>query len=231
MKASNLLLIGGAVLSFLLSGSASALSLSFSNEPGSFVHFGGGGLTFQDEDPGSFNDIRITATNGVGDAVGLTGDIDGDFAIGMVSSPGLGQQTATLTGSGHLAIFDGDSSVLTGDISFVSITTFFNFGFFDMGAAINLTNLRYEGTNADLLALAAGGSGILQTSFTAPIMTSLSSLIDGQSQVSNYSGSIVGAAPSPQRLPDSVSPVPEPSAALCFALGALVIATVRRHKS
>lgn len=64
-------------------------------------------------------------------------------------------------------------------------------------------------------------------------MTSSSSLISGQSQVGNYSGSIV-EAPSPQRLPDPApipEPIPEPSAALCFALGALVIATVRRRKS
>jgi hypothetical protein len=222
LRRSDLLASAGATFLLLTYASvASAIGLNFSNEPGSFIQFGpGNALTFEDETKGNLNDIRITASTGDGSGVGLTGDIDGAFTVGAVTVAGL-QKSATLSGIGMLSIFDGVNSTLTGDVSFGSISTFFNFGAFNISSAVNLTNLSYSGANADLQALANDLTGVVQASFTAASSTSLSRLVGTGTQVGNYTGTIVGT-PS--------APVPEPSAALSFALGSLIVGQVIRRR-
>ncbi len=223
MRRSKSLVIAGATFLLLTyAPAASAISLNFSNEPGSFIQFGpGNSLSFQDEVNGSYDDIRITGSSGDGSGVGLTGDIDGAFTVGAVAVAGI-LESAILSGVGTLAIFDGIGSTLTGDVSFGPISTFFNFGAFNVLSAVNLANLSYSGSNVDLLALANDVTGVVQASFTAPSSTSLSGLVGSGTQVGNYSGTIVGT-PS--------APVPEPSAALSFALGSLIVGhAIRRRK-
>jgi hypothetical protein len=207
-------LVGGASV-------ASAISLSFSSEPNSYLEFGvANTIAFQDEVAKSFNDIRITASDTVsGSSIGLTGDIDGVFTVGAVAVAGS-MESASLSGIGLLSISDGLGGALTGDVAFGSIATFFNFGAFNITSSVNLMNLSYSGTNADLIDLATSSNGVVQASFTAPIGASLSTLVGSGAQVGNYSGTIDAAS----------APVPEPSAALSFALGSLLVSQVCRRR-
>jgi hypothetical protein len=92
-----------------------------------------------------------------------------------------------------------------------------NFGGINLGAALNLTGLTYTGSNVDLINMAAGGNGIVQASFTAPIGQTLSTLVGGQVRVGQYSGT-------------AVSQVPEPTAALSFMVGALIFGGATRRR-
>ena len=128
----------------------------------------------------------------------------------------LGGETAGLTGVGNLAIDDGLGSSLTANVGFVNLTTLSpGAGIFNLTGTVNLTNIAYAGSNADLSALADPMAGVVKASFLAPGQT-LSTLVSGEVLVGQYIGTLM--------------PVPEPSAALCFAVGSLVVGAACRRR-
>ena len=224
MKPVSRMVVGSALVAlFLAAGSAEAIQLEFAGLAGSYIQFTPGGtITFEDEVPGSFNDFHVTFSDGVGDSVGLTGDIDGVFDMAPISTIGV-LQSAAVGGAGELAIDDGVGSIFTADLEFIDVTTFFNFGFFNLNGVVNLMNLAYAGSNADLAGLTGSSDSVFQASFAAPVGETLNSLVTGAVKVGNYSGTIAGSGASVN--------APEPSAALCFAVGSLVGGAACRRPS
>ena len=104
------------------------------------------------------------------------------------------------------------------------ISTASSIGFFNLNGVVNLMNLAYAGSNADLAGLTGSSDSVFQASFTAPVDETLNSLVTGAVKVGNYSGTIAGSYNA------SVN-TPEPSAALCFAVGSLVVGAACRRPS
>ncbi|MBW2417958.1 MAG: hypothetical protein JRH19_05400 [Deltaproteobacteria bacterium] len=217
---------------FLVAGPAAAIQLDFSSEPNSYLQFNpDGSVLFMDETRYSFDDIRITASDGAGDGVGLTGDIDGVFSMGTITSFGVGMETAAVTGAGFLIIDDGAGSALSADVTFGDLTTFGTGGIANLLGSVNLSNFVYGGSNLDLSDLAASTDGVMTASFSIQITESLTVLRDSGGQVGNYSGLISG---NPGPIPGNaggVTPMPEPTAALCFALGLASVGSALRRRS
>ena len=129
----------------------------------------------------------------------------------------------SVAGTGLLAIDDGVGNIFTADFEFIDIRTIFNFGFFNLDGTVNLMNFAYAGSNADLAGLVGSPDGVIQASFTAPAGQTLGTLQSGAMQVGNYSGTITGSG--------SSTTAPEPSAALCFGVGFLVVGAACRRWS
>jgi hypothetical protein len=144
------------------------LNLGISSVPESpkIVFVPGGTFTIGDEVPDNFNDFQIDASNGAGDSPGLRGDFDGIFTIGAITttqvSPVLVFEFAPVTGPGSMSIRDANGDALRADLVWGDLTTINNSLFANTRATINLTNLQYSGTNADLRQLAAAGMAVIQ---------------------------------------------------------------------
>jgi hypothetical protein len=145
----------------------------------------------------------------------LLGDISGTFTIGPITTVGS-QSSADVSGSGEFVIHDGTSSLkgtLTiGDILQVGTGNTLNY----LGS-INLTGISYNGTNPDLLALAASGSAIdvMTFQFATPIPLSV---LASSTQSTSFSGSLF----SPQVAPDGGATV------MLLGLGLSALALLRR---
>jgi len=218
--------LGCALLGCLaLAGPAAAIGLDFSSQPGSLIQFAPDGtIVFEDDVSHSFNDIVITNSDGVGDGVGLVGDIDGIFSMGSILTIMPGLETATVSGTGSLSIADGAGSILTADLVFGDATTLGTGGIFNLNGSINLTNFIYAGANSDLMALAASTDGSITVSFSIENTQSLTELKNGAEQVGNYSGVITGNG-------EPGSAVPEPTAALCFGAGLIALGSTLRRRA
>jgi hypothetical protein len=158
----------------------SALVITYSSEVNSFIDFdGAGNFNFTP----SANSFHITS----GTAAGLLGDMSGTFSIGAITTSG-GMSTAPVTGTGTFVIHDG-SSDLTGTLVWVSIGQLGTFDGLNITGNVNLTGITYSGSNADLLAMAAVGSGIDTLSFQFTTTVSLADLTTSSHDTS-FSGSI-----------------------------------------
>ncbi len=204
-------------------GSAHALNLGFASEPFASILFtpiaGGASFTFGNEVPLSFDDFEITNSDGAGDSVGLTGDLDGTFSYttASITSPLGGIEIAPVTGSGTMSIDDGVGFIWTADLVWIDIRTFTNVGSTNTFGVINLTGISYGGANADLSVLATA-AGIISTSFTflAPF-PDLTSLATSGGTVNNFSGAI--------------TPIPEPGSAALLGVGLAVAAGGTRRRA
>ena len=162
--AAGTLILGLAVLPNL---NAAALVLDFSNVNNAEISFNGGGNFAFVAPSVTSPDFSITGEqHGTGAATGLDGTITGTaFTIGTVNNVGGGTEQASVTRTETLTILS-PSGNLTGTLSFGSIESSNNGvgGLVNINATVDLTNITYSGTNADLLTLAAGGSGIVVAS-------------------------------------------------------------------
>lgn len=212
----------------ILSPSAKAISLDFASIPGATVEFDGNSDTFSFA-PSGADQIRITMSDGVGDAVNLLGSMDGTFSLGSIMSIGA-LEIAAVSGIGTLTINDGLGSALTATLTWSQIATFGTAGIINVDGSMNLQTISYTGSNQDLLALAAPGRGTETVSFQFVPGRTLSQLTaDGTVQSATFSGRIFAE--------DSNSggggdPVPDAGAtALMFAMGLLGLGYLGRRKS
>lgn len=186
------------------------LEMDFANTSGAHLRFDGhGGITFTPDAHGY--DFQInTVSNGTGDAQGLFGAISGTFTLGKITG-----NEAPVTGSGVLTIWDGSQN-LTANINLSAIDKPNAFGMVNPHEIVNLTNVHYTGSNADLRALAhdLDPTALLALFDTHP----LSQLKSGQPVNTGFSGSLTAA-------------VPEPGTMTLFLLPAIGVWFARRRKN
>jgi hypothetical protein len=214
-------------LSVLGTRDAGAISLSFASAPGARISFSGATDTFEFTDsalvgPDLGRDFRITLSDGVGDAVGLRGNISGLFQIGAISTLGpLQSAPVTTVGSAaSFSIFDGTTS-LTADVAWIDIYTLGGAGALNSGGSLNLSNVLYSGTNADLATLAVASDRTAVITFQFIPARSLTQLTTDTFNSTSYSGSVSGDTP--LRVPDGGSAV------AMLGLGLIAIEAARRN--
>jgi len=189
--------------------SVNAIVLDFDAIANAAISFSGTG-TFDFTSNSSGDQFQITADTGAGAAVGLEGYLAGTnlFTIGSITDSGV-TQTAPVTGTATLYIVDQSGLDLTGTLQFEDISTSFNTsGELDYLGSLNLFNIQYYGTNADLQALAAAGSASDIVTFPLNPPMSLNNLVSMASSTS-YAGSLTSG----------VIPVPEPASAAVLFVG------------
>jgi hypothetical protein len=204
------------------------LVLDFSCDVEAYVEFQGtgSGASFSFGNGSQGYGFTITSSSGAGDSVTLHGTIGGTFsyAVGSIVTVGLEQTAPVTTSSGMLTIADATKVSLTGTLSGVDVGTLGTAGGVDVIGAINLTNVSYSGTNADLRELqseAAANGGIVAISFQFVPGDSLTTLAaSGSKYETSYSGTITTA----------LAPEPGSLSLGCIALGAIVLG-VRWRKS
>jgi len=172
--------------------------IDYSNISGSSINFNGtGGFTFTSTGSPSANIQMIDST-----AVGLLGNISGSFTIGtvVVTPPPfpnpfhiLPTSTASAGGTGSLVIYDG-STDLTATLTWGDIIQYGGGDALNDTASVDLTNIIYHGTNADLLSLASTGSGINVVTFQFTSQESLAQL-KATNISTSFSGSMIAAVP------------------------------------
>jgi hypothetical protein len=174
---------------------ATGLSLGLSGVPGSpqIVFAPGGTYTIGDEDEGGFDDFQIDSSNSSGEAVGLRGDLDGTFTLGMITTMVSGVtifEIAPVTGSGVMQIRDGDGFVFSGNYVWNDASTFSNSLTLNTQGVVNLSGTSYAGSNPELLQIASAGSAQLQVNGVLQIFgpRTLTELRAQGGSTNNYSG-------------------------------------------
>jgi hypothetical protein len=212
-------LCGGLFFSVLTP--ASAVTVDYSNTTGHSVNLdptdgcGGGVVGCFSFSSGS--NLEVTS----GTASGLFGSVSGNFGVGTITTTTTPQgplETASVTGTGNLNIFDG-SFTLTADLNWVDITTFGTAGSLNTLGTANLTNILYSGSNIDLFALASAGTGTQTATFQFSSPTSLTELFTNRSSTTSTSFS------------GSISAVPIPASIWLFGTGVLGLAGLARKKT
>lgn len=189
--------------------SVNAIVLNFDALPNTAISFSGtGNFDFTSNSGG--DQFQITTEQGTGAAIGLEGYIAGVnlFTIGQITDSGV-VQTAPVTGAATLYIVDQNNIDLTGALQWNDISTFGTIGGVNSTGSVNLSDIQYSGTNADLLSLAAMGSASDTVSFQFTSPESLSNLVSTATSTS-YSGSLSAVG---------MSPVPEPGSAVVLLAG------------
>jgi hypothetical protein len=193
------------------------LVLDISSDVGTSVEFNGSGneATFGFNNNGSGHGFDVTSSSGVGDSVGLHGTIGGSFSYSKASISTVGplQVAPVSTSGGLLTITDSSLHSLTGTIVGVDLGTLGTGGAVNVFGAINLSNVVYTGTNADLKELrdeVNSSGGVVAISFQFVPAQSLIQLTTNHSdRKTSYSGSI------------QTMSVPEPTSLVLGCTGAL----------
>ncbi len=220
--------IGAGVLLALPVG-AQGLSLNFSSSPGASIQFNGSSSSFQFDSStsstfgGFFLGTQwfIGTETGGSAAVGLFGSVGSSvFTYGPITTTGT-EQSAMVTGpAGQLVINDGSGYNLTGIVNWGQIETFNYAGALNASLGVNVTDLSYSGSNADLKALIADGAASMNLTFQFAPGETLSQLTSGSSPfLTSYSGSI------------SATAVPEPTTVSCSLIGLTILGFVQRLKT
>ena len=201
----------------LASTSASAATIDYSNTSGSSVNLdptdGCGGIgTVGCFSFSTGNSIQITS----GTALGFSGGISGIFGVGAITTGGI-LETANVSGTGSLNIFDG-SQTLTADLIWIDIASLNVAGVLNTLGSANLTNVVYAGVNGDLLALSNAGAGTNTATFQFTSPTSLTNLFTTATATTSTSFS------------GSITPVPVPAAVWLFGSGLLGLVGIARRK-
>jgi hypothetical protein len=193
------------------------LILDIASVAGSNIEFKGTGTgaTFQFNNNGSGQGFVVTASNGVGDAVGLHGQLGGTYSYTTASISTIGplQTAPVLTSGGVLTITDASLNSLTGTVDGIDVSTVGTGGLINLNGTVNLSSVTYSGTDADLLQLkneASLGGGIVALTFQFIPGKSLTQFAAAAADnTASYSGSIATAA------------VPEPPSLVLAGLGTL----------
>jgi hypothetical protein len=148
----------------------------------------------------------------------LLGNISGTYSIGAITTSGS-TQTADVSGTGSFSIADGAGQFFTATLQWLTIQTTANglFGNINTTGSVNLSNLGYSGSNADLIELAKNSGGSLTATFQFNPGKDLTRLTTDLSSITSYSA--------------SVSILPEPSfyGLLAIGMGGL-FALTRRYR-
>jgi len=166
-------------------------------------------------------------TPGVG-AQGLLGDITGTYNVGPITTSGNTQDAVVVAGAGathQFTITDAGGFVFTADVAWISIRTTGVGGLINADGQVNLTNITYGGTNADLLQLyneSRPNNGVATISFQLASDSSLTTLFT------------TNTTPTTTSFSGSISAVPEPSQLALLLTGGLTLGLRRvmhRRKS
>jgi len=221
-------LLAGAIAVLLGFGFGTAaradLVLDISSVVGADVQFTGTGTSgsFQFNNNGSGQGFDITSSSGVGDSTGLYGTIGGTFSYTTTSIQTYGPvETAPLTTSGgELTITDANHQVLTATIAGLDVTTLGTSGAVNVTGAINLTNVVYNGTDADLKALKADvnqNGGVFSLTFQFTPALNLTNLATNKADnTTSYSASLDTSS-------FGVTSVPEPSSLALGCIGTMAL--------
>jgi hypothetical protein len=150
--------------------------------------------------PGTGFDFAVASCSGcVTNLNGLFGNIDdpaaGFFQMGAISTIGA-VQTASVTGTGKISITDSSNHKFSGDLTWIDITSIGTQDGFNTNGSVNVTNLSYAGTNADLLALLNAKTGIATLTFTFTTAHNLTTL-KGGNFTDAFTGTYAPAVPEP----------------------------------
>ncbi len=125
---------------------------------------------------------------------GLLGDITGTYTYLTSQITTIGPvQTAPVSGTGMFIIHDGLGHDFTANLDFVDVDTAGVGGTINFTGDVNLTNLSYSGTNANLLELAASPAGIVTATFqftNAVSLTSIATMCTSGNCSTSFSGSL-----------------------------------------
>lgn len=188
----KLAIVAAGLLGVAASQNAAAITLDFASITGANVSFQNGNFVFNNN--GAGYSLGITGSTGVGNSVGDFGSISGVYNIGNITTLGA-LQTAPVTGSGTMLINDGSLN-MTGTVVWDTIATYGVGTTINVLGTLNLTGITYTGTQSDLLALAAAGSGFeaITLQFASP--QTLTALKAANSAVrTSFSGNITSAVP------------------------------------
>ena len=142
---------------------------------------------------------------------GLDGTLSGFFEIGQVTSV-AGFEEAPVLGTGGFSIADGKGGLLTGSLTWGTITQLGAIGGLNSFDEVNLSDFSYSGSNPSLQTLAADESARVTLSFQFLPGKQLDTVEIGEApQTSTFSGTLVA--------------VPEPGATAAL-IGILVFALV-----
>lgn len=196
---------------------ALGVTVDYSNSSGSSINLDpadncGGAGTIGCFSFSAGNSIEITS----GSADGFAGGISGNFGVGAITPNGP-IQTAPVSGTGVLSIFDG-SDTLTADLNWIDITSLGGGSTLNTWGSANLSNIQYGGTNNDLMILAGAGNGINTASFQFTSPTSLTELFTNRTTVTSTSFS------------GSITEVPVPAAVWLFGSGLVGTLVVARRR-
>lgn len=200
-----------------LAGRCPAITIDFAALEHASVQFVGTGDTFSFLAAPDGNHFVITASDGVGDAVGLRGQMLGTWTIGPIVSIG-GLEQASVSGTGTLIIHDGLGYDLTGTLTWDTIYTFGASGGLNVTGRLNVQNISYQGSVADLQAVMLHGRGWASdvVSFQFRPSKSLTQLTtDGAINETSFSGTL--------RAPDTGSSL------LLLGMGLAGLAGLRRR--
>lgn len=219
MKKFSLLgMLGGAALVLAgVPGTANAIQINFAAHPSQSgaVAFDGASDSFYFVP--AVHQFQITSVlGGSGDSVGMSGNITASFLIGAVTVNG-GIQTAPVSGAGTLTINDGVTT-LSAALVWGTISSFGIGGTMNHAGILNLSDISYGGSHADLIALAAPGVGTAVVTFEFNQETSLIQLKDFGGQTS-FMGSF-------NSYREDIDPPQVPDGGLTLALLGLALAGV-----
>ena len=190
-------LLNGFFLAFAAQNSH-AISLDFTSLIGAKIQFTGDTDTFQFVNNTSGNSFKINLSDGVGDSLGLSGNISGTFTIGPISIDGLDQSASVTSSSGaRLTINDG-ATPFSGAIDWISIHTLGTGGDLNLTGLVNLTDITYLGTKSDLIALMGDSASASATvAFTFNPAKSLTDLtLDGTVSKTSFTGDLTSVSTS-----------------------------------
>jgi hypothetical protein len=184
-KSASLLALGAALA---LTGTAHAVSFTYSSENNSFIVFDGASNF---EFTPAVNNFKVTS----GSAAGALGEITGTYTIGAISVFGP-VKTAPVSGVGAFTIHDGSGFDLTGTLSWVNITQNGTGGNLNTVGNVNLTGVTYGGSNADLVALKNNTTAYNTLSFSFVPAVDLENLKNGPgSNSTSFSGTVTSNVP------------------------------------
>jgi hypothetical protein len=214
---------------------ADDIEIDFSNVKSAGIAFtGSGAFDFFPTGTNLFN-FQVTNTDGLpGTSLGFFGELTnpagGSFQMGAVSSCGVNCQTASVSGAGGLTIYGGvngsdtapDTSVpdFTAQIQWVEINQLGSGVTLNDKLVLDISNISYSGTNADLLDLKNSVDQYGTVSFTLKQGVNLQTLYNASS------------GPISESFSGQINAMPEPGfyGVLCVGLISLV-AVGRRLKS
>jgi hypothetical protein len=224
----NLAIYMAVALSLVVCSSVQAdpISLSLSSNGLDLSFDGSSNFTFVGSGPGTSSSTGFKVNgikNGAGDSLNdlgfFTSPTPSGWKIGTVTGTTL--EKADVTGTGMVTISDGALS-LTGTLIWKSIETESDlFGQLDIKGLVNVSTITYSGTQSDLKALAAAGSGVLDLTFVITPSDSGKDLnyLKTHSDTENYVASLTAV-------------VPEPSSMVILAIGGILTGAygLRRRK-
>lgn len=186
---------------FAVPVASQAISFNLASQPGTtpaVIEFNGDPtrtITF----PAANDGFDFVIQAGAAGLNGLLGNLDGTFTVGAVTNQGFGIETAPVSGTGVFSIFDG-ANTLTADVAWTDIFSLGTTLGLNVSGNLNITNIVYSGSNADLMAMDAAGAGILTVSAQFVPGQSLSQLMsNGALNTTSYSGTYA-AVPEPATL-------------------------------